>query len=80
MPDDNGRLANIENCIRDLQVKIDSKFDVMLAKIDTLAGVTGSRVEKVESKVQHLAVKVALGVSGAVSLIITLTGWYFGGR
>lgn len=64
MPGDNGRLHNIEQCIRDLNAKIDSKTDTILEKISTLA--PAAQVVALEKRTRHLEVKQA-GVAATMT-------------
>ena len=62
MPDDNGRLRNIEEWIRDLN----TKSDLILEKMTTLAPL--SKVEQIEKRTRLLEVKqagVAAGMTAA---------------
>ena len=68
MPDDNGRLRNIEEWIR----KLDSKSDAILEKISTVAPV--SQVEAIEKRTRHLEAKVA-GVAATMTAIGLGTYW-----
>ena len=62
MPDDNGRLRNIEEWIRTL----DSKSDLILERMTTLAPL--SKVEQIEKRTRHLEVKVAGIAAGATTV------------
>jgi hypothetical protein len=71
MPDDNGRLRNIEEWIR----KLDSKSDAILEKMGTLAST--AQVVSLEKRTRHLEIDLP-ALTGPGSGLVYAASWFMG--